>query len=86
MLARNHFVFNHEKGKHWYVTQLIWQGLIDYARAAWTKALAMITKQPERKAKLVKKFDIQWGRFHSICHRSELLVTWVREVPDTGIT
>jgi hypothetical protein len=60
--------------------------VVDYARAAWSKAKTLIITHPERKCKILKKFDSTWGQFSLICSRAEMVVKWAVEIPDTGIT
>jgi hypothetical protein len=54
----NHFIFNQQRWNHLYVTNLIWQGLMEYARAAWSKAQLVIRKFPERAKKALSRFDM----------------------------
>jgi hypothetical protein len=60
--------------------------MVNYARAAWSKAKTLIITHPKRKSKILKNFDSTWGQFSLICSRAKMVVKWVVEIPDTGIT
>jgi hypothetical protein len=85
-IAHNHFVFNQVLWNHQYVASLIWQSILEYAKAAWAKALWSLNNQPAHRAKILANFDAQWGRFSLICSHVELKVTWMADIPDIGIT
>jgi hypothetical protein len=85
-IARNYFIINHQQWNHMYVTNLILQGLMDYALVEWVKTQKVIRKHPERTKKILARFDIEWGNFPTICKHSDLIVSWAPEVPDMGIT
>jgi hypothetical protein len=84
-LMRNHMVFQRVQWNHGKVTQLIWQGFIDYGRADWAKVLATIAKSPNSTKKVLRRFDSQWGQFPWLCFCVNMQVHWHRHNPLKGI-
>jgi hypothetical protein len=72
----NQLVFNHQRWPRAHVTQMIWQGLVEYGRIAWLKCRTAIAKKPATKTKLLKHFDAQWDSFKLLCTRVNMHVTW----------
>jgi hypothetical protein len=68
-----------------YVCQLIWTWLLDYGKIAWTKTLKWVPQVPTSIKKLVRKFDLKWGRFHRLCTRQKMVVTWCATVHWLGL-
>jgi hypothetical protein len=51
----NNVLWHHEK-----LQNLIWLGLVDYRRLAWSKVLAKCKTQPVKTKAVKDKFRIQW--------------------------
>jgi hypothetical protein len=56
---RNDVVFQQAQWQNFLVEELIWNRLVDYGRAAWTRAIAKITKTPEATKSVLARFDKQ---------------------------
>jgi hypothetical protein len=84
-ITRNHFVFQGERWSQELVQSLIWKGIGEYSRAIWSKCVAQITMDPLSKPKLLACFDAQWTKYHLICTKEDMKVTWIRHDPVTGI-
>jgi hypothetical protein len=83
-VARNEEVFNQYSWHRTKIELIIWQGLVDYGRGDWAKAVALIRKDLDKSEKALVRFDEDWGQYETICKREGMRVTWVTMVP-TGI-
>jgi hypothetical protein len=84
-ITRNECVFNQKRWTISHASDLVWQGLVDYAQAAWTKTMQRIRKDPTASKKALKRFDTEWGYFDSICLRKGMTISWLKRNPVTGI-
>jgi hypothetical protein len=66
-ISRNHKVFNGSVWPHEHLMSLVWQGLREYARAAWTKCLFIRHSKPKAPPKALVKFDKMWCRTTVLC-------------------
>jgi hypothetical protein len=57
-LSRNQVAFNQESWHPHHVDQLVWKGLREYARSAWSKCITVITQDPESSTKVLAKFGV----------------------------
>jgi hypothetical protein len=64
---------------------LLWSGLVEYGQATWTQTRIRITRDPAAKQGALKKFDLEWGYWESLCSRQGMSVIWCRHSPLTGI-
>jgi hypothetical protein len=84
-LIKNHLVFTQNHWPYELTAQMIWSGLVEYAKAAWNKLQKMLIRMPIIAPHLFKKFDTEWGRHRLICTRHGHLISWGRHNPTEGI-
>jgi hypothetical protein len=66
-IERKHTVFNQAYWPTNYTYNLIWEGVLKYAKAAWSDTLKRINHDPHSEDKALKKFDSLWGHFLQLC-------------------
>ena len=80
---------NNKEGNAWStqkIRQIIWDSLLDYARIAWGKTLALVRKSSiEAQIQCtLRGFDANWLTKNLLGTRTELTVKW-NLVPPRGV-
>ena len=75
-IERNDRVFNHEQWQASKIKQIIWDGLIIYAKAAWNRMLETIKINSFPTVAMIQGFDKTWGARAVLCRRRNLHMEW----------
>jgi hypothetical protein len=75
-IERNDKVFNQEQWNEFKLKQRIWDELIIYAKAAWTRVLEQIKISSFSAEAMLNSFDRTWGARSVLCRRRNLLIEW----------